>query len=217
MLELNKNDGGVCTFENHMQLCTHLMAMENEKLLGCDLYLMLEKDLPHSGVPPKQTPAVIKSNDKTHTLVVSTKGGIKQIPDPTQIGIELEVLDALFEEYLSEGKVFLAWDSRLLEAIKTKGGHNRFAGDHIKNPWNFLILDANRIAVLLNTLRKPYDHIMLQEAWEKDQTVIDICKGNFQDLQQIVIQSGDQIEDLRQDWCHDYCAAHGFSLTQTEE
>ena len=217
MLELNKNDGTIREFESHEKLCNYLMAMENEKLLGSDLYLMLEKDLPGRGLPPEHTPAVIKSEDGAYSVCVSTREGIKQIPDPTQIGIEIETLDALFEEKLSEGKVFLVWDSPLLEAIKTKGGHNRFWGEHAQDPWNFVILDPNRIAALLSTLKKPYDHLMLQEAWEKQLTIVDVCKGDFKDLKQVVVHSAAQIEALQQDWCADYCAAHGLSLKETEE
>jgi hypothetical protein len=111
----------------------------------------------------------------------------------------------------------LVWDDPILAAIKTKGGHNKFWGDHIKAPWNFLVLTPDRIAALLNTLKKPYDHLMLQEAWEKQLTVVDLCKGDFKELQQVVVQSAAQIEALQQEWCADYCAAHGMSVKESRE
>jgi hypothetical protein len=214
MLELNKNDGTVKSFASNAELCSYLMTMENEKLLGCDLYLKLEKDLPGGGVPPDRIPAIIKSENGAYSLVVNTREGIKQIPDPRAIGIEAEALDTFFEGNLSEGKVFLVWDSSILKAITVKGGHNKFWGDHIKDPWSFLVLTPNRIAALLNTFRKPYDHLMLQEAWEKQLTVVDVCKGDFKDLKQVVVQSAAQIGALQQEWCRDYCTAHGIIVVE---
>lgn len=134
-----------------------------------------------------------------------------------EINIEIETLDALFEEYPSEEKVFLVWDSPLLKAITTKGGHNKFLNEHIKNPWNFFILTPNKIAALPSTLRKSYDHLMLQEAWEKQLTMIDVCKGDFKDLKQILVQSTAQIKALQKEWCRDYCIAHGMSVEETKE
>lgn len=128
MLELNKNDGTLKSFASSAELCNYLMTIENEKLLGCDLYLMLEKDLPGGGVPSDRTPAVIKSENETYSLMMSTRDGIKHIADPAEIGVNVDILDALFEGNQSEDKVFLVWDSPLLEAIKTKGGSGRGAG-----------------------------------------------------------------------------------------
>jgi len=216
MLELNNNDGMVRPFASSAELCNYLMTMENEKLLGCNLYLMLEKDLPGGRVSPDRTPAVIKSKNETYSLMVNTRDGMKRIADPAEIGIDIDTLGALFEGNQLEGKVFLVWDSPLLEAIKTKGGHNKFWGDHIKDPWSFLILTPNRIAVLLSTLRKPYDSSMLQEAWEKQLTVAEVCKGNFKGLKQTIVQSAAQIEALQKEWCLDYCQANGMSITQKE-
>jgi hypothetical protein len=212
MLELNKNDGTVKSFTSSTELCNYLMAIENEKLLGCDLYLMLERDLPGGYVPPDCTPAVIKSENETYSLTVSTRDGIKRIADPAEIGIDVDTLDTLFGRNQSEGKVFLVWDSPLLEAIKTKGGHNKFLGDHVKEPWSFLVLTPNRIAVLLSTLRKPHDPLLLQEAWEKQLTVVEVCKGDFKGLKQIKVEPGVDIEVLRKEWCLDYCQANGMTL-----
>lgn len=217
MLELNENDGTVTVFERIADLCSYLMAMENEKLLGCDLYLILEKDLIHGEVPSEHTPAVIKAESGTFRLVLNTRDGVKQIANPIEIGIEAKTLNAFFDENPSKEKIFLVWDSPLLEAITTKGGHNKFWGDHIKAPWSFLVLTPNRIAMLLNTLKKPYDHLMLLEAWEKQFTVIEVCKGDFKDLKQIIVQSGDQIQALQQEWCQDYCNANRLSFKQIKE
>jgi hypothetical protein len=152
-----------------------------------------------------------------YSLVVNTREGMKQIPDPKAIGIEVEALDTFFEGNLSEGKVFLVWDSPILKAITVNGGHNKFWGDCIKDPWSFLVLTPNRIAALLNTFRKSYDPLLLQEAWEKQLTVVDVCKGDFKGLKQIIMQSSAQIEALQQEWCRDYCAIHGMSVRETKE
>jgi hypothetical protein len=216
MLELNKNDGTVKSFASSTELCNYLMAIENEKLLGCDLYLMLERDLPGGHVPPERTPAVIRSEKETYSLMVNTRNGMKCIADPAEIGIELDTLDALFARNQPEGKIFLVWDSPLLEAIKTKGGHNKFWGDHVKDPWSFLVLTPNRIAVLLSTLRKPHDFLMLQEAWEKQLTVVELCKGDFKGLKQIMVETGVDIEALRKAWCFEYCQANSMTILEKE-
>jgi hypothetical protein len=215
MLEFNRNDGVVRSFASYSDLCSYLMTIENENLLGCDLYLMLEKDLTQGEAPLKRLPAVIKSENGAYSLVLNTRDGIKRISDPGAVGIESEALDTLFEDNLSEEKVFLVWDSPLLEAIKTKGGHNKFWGDHIKDPWSFLVLTPNRIAALLCTLRKPYDPLMLQEAWEKQLSLVEICKGNFKELKQIIVEQGVDIEALQKNWCFDYCKAHNMHVKET--
>jgi hypothetical protein len=215
MLELNKNDGTVKSFASSAELCNYLMTMENEKLLGDDLYLMLEKDLPGGHVPPDRTPAVIKSENGAYSLIVNTRDGIKRIADLAEIGIDACTLGAFFEGDQPEGKVFLVWDSPILEAIKTKGGHNKFWGEHTQDPWSFLVLTPNRIAALLTTLRKPYDPLMLQEAWEKQLTVIEVCKGDFKDLKQIIVEPAVDIEAMQKKWCSDYAEAHDMALTET--
>jgi len=216
MLELNKNDGAVKSFANSAELCNYLMTMENEKLLGCDLYLMLEKEIPGGHVPPDHTPAAIKSEIGVYSLMVNTRDGIKRIADPAEIGIDVDTLDAIFEGKQLEGKVFLVWDSPILEALKTKGGHNKFWGDHIQDPWSFLVLTPNRIAALLSTLRKPYDPLVLQEAWEKQQTLVEICQGDFKGLKQIIVEPGVDIGALQKKWCSDYAEAHNMVVTETE-
>jgi hypothetical protein len=216
MLELNKNDGTVKSFASSAELCNYLMAMENEKLLGCDLHLMLEKDLPGGRVPPDRTPAAIKTETKTYSLMVNTRDGMKRIADPAEIGIDVDTLDILFTRNQSEGKVFLVWDSPLLEAIKTKGGHNKFWGENVKNPWSFLVLTPNRIAMLLSVLKKPYDLLLLQEAWEKQLTIVEVCKGNFKGLKQTIVEPDVDIETLRKEWCLDYCQANGMTVIEKE-
>lgn len=203
--------------ESNSELCSYLMTMENEKLLGSNLYLKLEKDLSGGEVPPDHLPAAIKSENGAYSLILRTRKGIKRIADPKAIGVEVEALDALFEGNHLQGKVFLHWDDSMLEAITTKGGHNRFWGDNTQDPWSFLILDPNRIAALINTLRKPYDPLMLQEAWEKKLTLVETCRGDFKDLKQVVIGTGDEIEGLQKMWCIDYCTAHGMSLKESRE
>ena len=214
MLELNKNDGITRAFEGNTELCSYLMAMENEKLLGCDLYLVREQDLPGGGIPAGHLPAVIQSGDGACCLVVNTREGIKRISDPTEIGIGREDLTALFEENLPKGKAYLYWDDPMLKAITVNGGHNKFWGDAFKGPWSFLVLTPNRIAALLSTLNKPCNQEMLQEAWERQLTIVDVCKGDFKGVKQVVVQSAAQIEALQQEWCTDYCAAHGLSVKE---
>jgi hypothetical protein len=214
MLKLTKNDGTVRSFNNDSELCGYLMEIENEKLLGCDLYLMLQKDLPGDGL---HTPTALKSEDGSYSLIVSTRDGVKRIADPMEIGIDTETLDTLFEEYLHERKAFLFWDSPILEAIRGKGGHNKFWGDNIKRPWSFLVFSPDRIARLINTLEKSYDLVMLHEAWEKQRFLVEVCKGDFKALECISIERGSEAEivALQKEWCWNYCKMHGLALEET--
>lgn len=214
MLTLSKNDGTpIGSFSNDAGLYECLMVLENEKLLGCDLYLILETDFPDSG---NFTPTIIKSKDGGYRLVVNTREGIKRIPDVGEIGIKDKVLDNLFEERQSEGKVFLSWDSPLLEAITSRGGHNKFCGNHLKHHWSFLAFPPNKIMELINTSLKPYNPLMLEEAWQKRLMVVEVCKGDLNGLKSMVVEPGANVAALRKEWCLDYCEAHDMRLTESD-
>ena len=214
MLMLFKNDGTlVGSFSDDTGLYDCLMSLENEKLLGCDLYLMLETDFPDSET---HTPTIIKSKSGTYSLVVNTREGVKRISDLEEIGIEAKVLDDLFEEKQPEGKTFLSWDSSLLEAITLKGGHDKFCGSHIKYHWRFSVFPPNKILERMNTLLKSYNPLMLGEAWQKRLMLVEICKGNLNDLKSILVEPGANVAALQKEWCLDYCRAHDMYITESD-
>lgn len=70
--------------------------------------------------------------------------------------------------------------------------------------------------MLLSTLRKPYDSLMLQEAWEKQLTIVEVCKGNFKGLKQIMVEPCVDIETLRKEWCVEYCQANDLTVREKE-
>lgn len=83
--------------------------------------------------------------------------------------------------------------------------------------WSFLFLSPARIAELIHTLRKEYDEKILMEAQQQQLAIVEICEGNYKDIRQILVTPNINVEALREDWCVDYCDAHGMTVIKDDE
>ena len=98
------------------------------------------------------------------------------------------------------------------ENSKLLPGHPEFG----KSFWGFLVLSPERIANLINTLKKSYDEKILYDAWHRQLSIVEICEGNYEKVHQVIVEPNVNIEALREDWCVDYCEANGMSLTKVK-
>jgi hypothetical protein len=55
----------------------------------------------------------------------------------------------------------------------------------------------------------------LEECFEEHLGVLEICDGNYWDIQYIPITPKTDMEKLKKKWCRSYCKAHGLSLAET--
>ena len=83
--------------------------------------------------------------------------------------------------------------------------------------WSFQVLWPEDIAHLINTLKKTYDEKMLYEAWHRQLPLVETCEGNYEKVHQVIVEANVNIEALREDWCEDYCAAHGLTVTKSDQ
>ncbi len=83
--------------------------------------------------------------------------------------------------------------------------------------WSFLVHLPERIPELINTLKKDHDVEVLREAWRQQLSVVEMCEGDFKNIRQILVTPNINIDALREDWCLDYCDAHGMSVTESDE
>ena len=53
-----------------------------------------------------------------------------------------------------------------------------------------------------------------REAVEKQQGLIEILKGGWETVIQILYTTHLDLEALKRDWCKEYCAAHGLKMSE---
>jgi hypothetical protein len=82
--------------------------------------------------------------------------------------------------------------------------------------WNFSVLSPERIARLIQILKKEYDLALLLQARDQKLSMIEICEGDYRHIAQILVTPDVDIADLRDDWCLAYCKEHGMFATETE-
>jgi len=53
-----------------------------------------------------------------------------------------------------------------------------------------------------------------KEAVEKEMGILEIVKGNREDITQILFTRNLDIEPLKRDWCKEYCIENGFTYSE---
>lgn len=86
-----------------------------------------------------------------------------------------------------------------------------------KTGWSFQVLSPENVAHLINTLKKSYNEKLLCDAWHRQLPFVEICEGNYEKVHQVIVEPNVNIEALREDWCHDYCKAHGMDITEPNQ
>jgi len=55
-----------------------------------------------------------------------------------------------------------------------------------------------------------------QRAYEKKLSLLEICKGHRDEAVQIILTPDVDVEEIKKDWCKDYCLSHGYLLKEKE-
>ena len=87
--------------------------------------------------------------------------------------------------------------------------------------WSFAVHSPHRVFSLYNNREKgscasPID-TNLQEAYDEQLSLLEICTGNYANPQYIAITPNIDIGSLKKKWCQDYCAFHGLVIREISE
>jgi hypothetical protein len=83
-----------------------------------------------------------------------------------------------------------------------------------KCPWTFSLFSPERVGILIRNLKKVHKPEILEEAWQKQLGLIEICKGDYNNLTEIILTPDINEEALRKNWCKEYCEAHQLILEE---
>ena len=86
-----------------------------------------------------------------------------------------------------------------------------------KFPWSFIVFSPEGVAELIQTLQKKHDMELLYESWSRELPMLEICKGNYQDIELIPLTPEIDVEAMREDWCKAYCQSQEISVTEIED
>ena len=81
-----------------------------------------------------------------------------------------------------------------------------------KKPWSFV---RRKYETLFSLCERDISlTIKEQEAIEKKRGLIEITRGNKRSVTQILFSRHVDIENLKRDWCYEYCLEHGLQISE---
>lgn len=87
--------------------------------------------------------------------------------------------------------------------------------------WSFTVHSTHRVFSLYNNREKGSfasdADPNLQEAYDEQLSLLEICAGKYANPQYIAITSNIDISSLKKKWCQDYCAFHEIEICETFE
>jgi hypothetical protein len=85
--------------------------------------------------------------------------------------------------------------------------------------WSFIIHSNQRLSSVYWRAIKAIS-IMLteeeQEAYEKGYHLLEICKGDIRSAIQVILTPEVDIEEMKKNWCEEYCSNHGYTFIGTK-
>ena len=89
---------------------------------------------------------------------------------------------------------------------------------YFKQPqWSFGIYSPRDVYELYHQGRKGLVSPTLQQAYEQQGGMLEICTGDYQNPTEILITPGLDIERYQKEWCQAYCEAHEYHLMENDE
>jgi hypothetical protein len=85
-----------------------------------------------------------------------------------------------------------------------------------KQLWSFLLLSPDRIRRLINILSMETNAEILYKAYELELPVLEICRGNPKNVEQILVTEDINQAQLQKDWCDEYCKAHNIRILKID-
>ena len=127
----------------------------------------------------------------------------------------IEVFNPKSEKVMS----FESYDE-LLEYIKDIERDKQFE-NRLKlseDSWSFTIHSNQRLSSVYWRAIKATNILLTeqeQNAYEQGCNLLEICKGDVKDMDQIILTPDIDIESLKVSWCQDYCSKHGYNFIET--
>lgn len=85
--------------------------------------------------------------------------------------------------------------------------------DFGQSRWSFSLLLPDRIPEIIKLVKKNHDVETLRVAWRQHLSVVVMCEGDIQNMRYILVTPNINVDALLEDWCIDYCHAHGITIT----
>lgn len=84
--------------------------------------------------------------------------------------------------------------------------------------WSFIRRRYETLCSLYyrNPSQKDFLTLKEREAVEKEMGLVEIIKGNKEDIIQFLFRSGLDLEPLKRNWCKEYCKSHGLIHSEFE-
>lgn len=78
--------------------------------------------------------------------------------------------------------------------------------------WSFALHTNKRLSyIYYKTLERSFSKVG-KEAFEQELDLIEIYKGDFMDPIQVPVTPDVNVQELKENWCHEYCDAHHYLL-----
>lgn len=97
-----------------------------------------------------------------------------------------------------------------IENLKLLEDHPEFGQD----PWSFTYFSPQRVVALYTHTPSYFRTSVLQQAYERELGVIEICKGDIEIRLEILALPDLDIQALRKQWCLAYCQAHDYLVVE---
>lgn len=82
----------------------------------------------------------------------------------------------------------------------------------LSETWSFTLYTHKRLSyIYYKTLEKSFSKVG-KEAFEQELDLIEIYKGDFKYPTQIPVAHDVNIQELKENWCREYCDAHNYIL-----
>jgi hypothetical protein len=95
-----------------------------------------------------------------------------------------------------------------IENTKFSEGTACYLGD----VWGFALYTNKRLSYIYHkTLERSFSKIG-KEAFEQELDLIEIYKGDFKNPVQIPVTPDVNVQELKENWCHEYCDTHNYLL-----
>ncbi|MCE3230518.1 MAG: hypothetical protein K0R52_446 [Alphaproteobacteria bacterium] len=83
-----------------------------------------------------------------------------------------------------------------------------------QSPWSFTARSREEVAYLLQHNQIQHNIPIMMEAFEKGLGLLEICKGDCNNLIHIILTRDIDVEALKYTWCQDFCKAFGYVLSE---
>jgi hypothetical protein len=86
------------------------------------------------------------------------------------------------------------------------------------NQWSFVIHSNQRLSSVYWRAVKATSILLTekeQDAYEQGCHLLETCKGDIKTMDQIILTSEIDLDEMKKSWCRDYCSTHGYTFIET--